>query len=243
MKFFIMCVIMVVQSVPLYAMTGREIIDRVMQLKLPDTAVSDVSMTISTGGTVMEKAFTIHTKTFENDERKTLVEFSKPAKIKLLTYSHPDREDDQWLRLTSGKIKRITPSAKGKSFVNSNFTYEDIISRNVDDFQYRNLGEDLLSGYRCYKVESVQVKGRKVYDRTILYIRKTDFFTLRVDYYKKGKFDKYLANYAIRKIDGIITPFRVVMTSATKGKTELAVRNIRYNVPLVNSMFRKEALR
>lgn len=226
-----------------YALSGRDIVDRARNLKLPDTARSDLTMVIHKGGRVTKKDFTITTKSFGNDERKTLVEFTRPAKIKLLTYSYPDRDDDQWLRLTSGKIKRITPSAKSKSFVNSHFTYEDILSRNVDDYTYDYLGKEKAMGEECYKVESVQTNGDKVYDKTVLFFRKTDYFIMRIDFYKKGKFIKYLANYNIRKTDGVLTPYKVVMTSAHKGKTELYVNNMLYNISIPQSKFKKEALR
>ena len=225
------------------AMTGREIIDKANTIAKPETAVSKLKMLIHKEKRTAEKIFTVDTKVFKNKERKTLVAFLKPTRIKLLTVSHKNREDDQWLRMSGGRIKRITTSTKNKPFVNSHFTYEDMISRNIDHYSYDLLKDAKLSGELCYRVESTKIKGRKIYDKTVLYIRKSDYFILRIDFYRDGKFLKYLANYNIKKTDGIITPFKIVMTSATKGKTELFIQNIKYNIPVKDSKFRKESLR
>jgi len=75
-------------------------------------------------------------------------------------------------------------------------------------------------------------------------VDKTNFFVMRIDIYMKGELHKYLENNDIRKIDGILTPFRAVMHTADgKGKTELKMKSVNYNVPIADSVFSKEALR
>ena len=64
-----------------------------------------------------------------NGNQKSLVEFIKPTKIKILSHTKEGEDDDQWLRLSSGKIKRIVGSEKGKAIVQSHMTYEDFQSR------------------------------------------------------------------------------------------------------------------
>jgi hypothetical protein len=209
------------------------------------TVKSSVMMFIHKGDRVIEKEFTIVSKKFENDEDKTLLSFQKPTRIKLLTHSNKGSDDDQWLRLSSGKVKRIASSDKGKSFVNSHLYYEDLSSRDIDDYEYKYIGDETAVGEDCYKVESFKKKGmKKVYDKAVLYVRKTDFFVVRIDFYQKGKFHKFLENSDIQKIDNILTPFRVVMSLANgKGKTEMKVKSVLYNTDVKNSEFNKEALR
>lgn len=227
----------------LYALTGRQLIEKVNSIAKPDTVVSEVKMHIHKDKRITEKIFSVETMVSENNKRKTLVAFSKPTRIKLLTVSHEKKEDDQWLRMSSGKVKRITTSTKNKPFVNSHFTYEDMISRDIDDYRYKLLDDGNISGTPCFKLQSKKVKGRRIYDKMVLYISKSDYFVLRIDFYKEGQFVKYLANYEIRKVDGIITPFKIVMTNAKKGKTELHINKIKYNVKIKESKLRKESLR
>lgn len=233
-------------SQSVFAVTGRDIIDKSTDLPEADTAMSSVSMEIHKGGKVLTKEFEIMTKKFGEDESKALVSFLKPTKIKLLTHTHKNKEDDQWLRLSSGKVKRITASGKGKSFVNSHFSYEDLSSIDKEDYTYKLLGSETILGEDCFKVESLpkDTNASRVYDKTIIYIRKSDYFALRVDFYVKGKFYKFLENHDIKEIDGIKTPFKIVMALANgKGKTELFAKEVKYNEQIKNNKFNKEALR
>jgi hypothetical protein len=226
------------------AYTGREIMDMTRDLVEPETASSRIVMVIHKGKRVLEKEFEIMTKKFGDDESKTLVSFIRPTKIKLLTHTRKEKEDDQWLRLSSGKIKRIAGSDKGKTFVNSHITYEDMGSRDLDDYEYTYLGDVDIHGFDCYQVEAVSKKKKKVYDRSVAHVRKTDSFVIRIDFYKKGKLHKSLENFDVKKVEGILTPFRVIVTLASgKGRTELTLTSVTYNEKMKNSTFNKEALR
>ena len=243
-KLFLSLFILLFLTPTLWAYTGREIVERTRELTEPDTATSRIVMVIYKGKRVLEKEFEIMTKKFGDHESKTLVSFIRPTKIKLLTHTRKGKEDDQWLRLSSGKIKRIAGSDKGKSFVNSHITYEDMGSRDIDDYEYKYLGDVDINGFDCYQVEAVSKKKKTVDDRTIMHVRKSDAFVVRVDFYKKGKPHKFLENLDIKKVEGILTPFRVVVKLASgKGRTELQLTSVTYNQKIKNSKFNKEALR
>ncbi len=208
------------------------------------TAMSDVLMLIHKGGRITEKQFESRSKKFQDNEDKLLISFTRPTRIKLLTHAHEGSDDDQWLRLSSGKIKRIASSDKGKPFVNSHFYYEDIGSRDIDDYRYKLLEDAKAVGSDCYAVEAIKKIGEKIYSRLVLYVRKSDYFIVRVDFYRKGAFHKYLENHDIRTVTGILTPFSSTMTRADKkGYTELKILKLEFNRSLRNSTFNKEALR
>ena len=244
LRFFLTIVFVLLLSNPVFALTGREIMEKNDALPEAKTAVSDVLMQIHKGGRVIEKQFESWTKKFQDNEDKLLISFTRPTRIKLLTHAHKGNDDDQWLRLSSGKIKRIAASDKGKPFVNSHFYYEDIGSRDIDNYAYKLLGNANAVGFDCYAVEAVKKIGEKVYSKLVLYVRKSDHFIVRIDFYRKGKFHKYLENHDIRTVDGILTPFSTIMTLENeKGKTELKILKLEFNRNLRNSTFNKEALR
>ncbi len=243
-RFFLTILFVLILSNPVFALTGREIMEKNDALPEAKTAVSDVLMQIHKGESVMEKAFESRIKKFKNDEDKILIAFTKPTQIKLLTHAHKGKDDDQWLRLSSGKVKRISSSDKGKPFVNSHFYYEDIGSRNIDNYAYKLLGDTKAMGSDCYAVEAVKKTGEKVYSKLVLYVRKSDYFIVRIDFYEGSEFHKYLENHDIRTVDGILTPFSAIMTLANeKGKTELRILKLEYNRNMRDSTFNKEALR
>ncbi|MBU0991818.1 MAG: outer membrane lipoprotein-sorting protein [Proteobacteria bacterium] len=226
------------------ALTGKEIIDQTKKMIEPDAATSTVIMLIYKGDKALEKEFEIMSKKDGDDNTKTLISFTKPTKIKLLTHMNKGKESDQWLRLSSGKIKRITSSGKDKSFVNSHFTYEDLSSRNNDDYTYELIGSETINGDDCYKVQAEKKGNNRIYDKSITYVRKTDYVILRDDLFQKGALLKYIENSDIREIDGIKTPFKIVMIMADgSGKTELNVQTVQYNVELKDNLFNKDALR
>lgn len=244
-KFYLTAFILFCSGELLFALTGREIVEKSDALPEADTGRSVVTMKIQKNGRVNDKEFIMSMKKIAKDEERILVEFTKPTEIKLLTHTHKSREDDQWLQLSSGKVKRIAASDKDKPFVNSHFFYEDMESRDIDDYEYKYLGDRKALGQDCYTVEAVKKNGEaKVYDRMILYIRKSDFFALRVDFYRDGKFFKYLENHDVKKVNGILTPYKVTMMQSDEaGGTILNVRDVKYNIPIQESLFNKDSLR
>lgn len=228
-----------------YALTGREIIEKADALPDPKTAESSVLMLIHKGGSVTEKEFILISKDYDGNKR-VLISFTRPTQIKLLTHTYKNKDDDQWLRLSSGKVKRIVQSDKDKSFVNSHFWYEDLTSRQIDDYEYTLVGEAKAAGFDCYKVDAVKKAGNRIYEKNTLYARKSDCFIVRIDFYRNGKLLKYLENYDIRTINGILTPYKAVMTMADAeqgGKTELIIKSVKYNYPINDSLLVKESLR
>lgn len=247
MKFKITVLLALLFCLPqtVLALTGREIMDRSDKLTSPDTAKTDMTMLIYKGKNVEEKNFTAYAKEYPRDETKVLISFSKPTRIQLLTYSHKGQEDDQWITLSSGRVKRVVSSDKGKPFVHSHFYYEDLGSLDIDDYEYKYLGDAKAVGTDCYKVESIKKKGKEpVYDKMVLYVRKSDYFVVRIDFYQQGQFHKYLENIDIKNKDGILTPYHMVMSLADgQGRTELNVDKVEYNTAIPDSKFNKETLR
>jgi hypothetical protein len=242
-KWVFVCLISLFFSQSVFAMTGREIMEKTDALPEPQTAKSKILMLIHKGGEVQEKEFLLQMKQFENDEDKALIEFVRPTQIKLLTHSHKKTDDDQWLTLSSGNVNRIVSSGRDKPFVNSHFYYEDLTSIDIDDYKYELLGDGTAVGEDCFKVEGVKQVGDRVYDKVIFYVRKSDYFVLRVDFFKGGEFHKFLENYEIKEIDGILTPYKMKMElSDGAGKTELILKGLKYNDEIDSAVFRKEAL-
>ena len=76
------------------------------------------------------------------DDHLSLMFFLTPADVSgtgFLThdYDSPDHEDDQWLFLPAlNKTKRIAAGDKSGSFMGSDFSYADLTSRRLEDYDY-----------------------------------------------------------------------------------------------------------
>jgi hypothetical protein len=80
------------------------------------------------------------------DGDRRLIRFNYPNDIRgtsFLVWEHPSAEDERFLFLPSlGRVRRIAGSETQDSFVGSDFTYEDIGGRELDEYTYTFSGAD-----------------------------------------------------------------------------------------------------
>jgi hypothetical protein len=103
------------------------------------------------------------------DGSKTLVVFTDPEEIRgvaLLSINRQGVEDRQFLYTpATHRVRSVPAQERSARFIGSDFTYEDIAERVLDDFTYRLLGSDeTIDGHKTYKVEATPVApGRSQY--------------------------------------------------------------------------------
>lgn len=115
-------------------------------------------------GNTRERKVAVATRTFDG-VTKTLMRFLSPAEVagtSILIHDYEDKADDMWIYLPSmRRTRRIVTTEKGKSFMGSEFSNADMSKPNIDDFNYKLLGEEEYEGKQCYKIETV-AKDRNV---------------------------------------------------------------------------------
>jgi hypothetical protein len=98
-----------------------------------------VTMTITDNqGRERNREFVILRKDKEDGgEQFFFVYFKRPSDVRkmvFMVHKHVDRDDDRWLYLPAlDLVKRIAASDKRTSFVGSNFLYEDVSGRRVNE--------------------------------------------------------------------------------------------------------------
>ena len=66
------------------------------------------------------------------------------------TYMDPKRQQDSWIWIPSlKKIRKISTANADDTFMGSDFTVEDILTRRFDDETYKLIGEENFKGYAC----------------------------------------------------------------------------------------------
>lgn len=81
------------------------------------------------------------------------------------TYLSPDRDQDVWLWLPSlRKIRRISQTEGDDSFMGTDFTYEEVVSRKWGDETYTLLGEESFPGHTSLQ------DGTTYYQNTPTYV-------------------------------------------------------------------------
>ena len=125
------------------------------------------------------------------DGDKALIIFDNPRDVKgsaVLTWTHKDGPDDQWLFLPALKrVKRIASKNKSGPFMGSEFAYEDLASQEVEKYTYLFLRDDQLDGHACYVIERDPVDPNSGYSTQTVWIRKDRLTQEKVEFYDRKK--------------------------------------------------------
>ncbi len=138
-----------------------------------------------------ESSRQMRNKTLEvdGDGDKTMIVFAEPRDIQgtaLLTFTHREGQDDQWLYLPAlRRVKRIASNNKSGPFMGSEFAYEDIASQEVEKYTYKYLGEEDLDGVQTVSIERYPVDPRSGYTRQIVWYDLEEYRPLQIDFYDR----------------------------------------------------------
>ena len=87
-----------------------------------------------------------------------MLRFTAPAEVKgvaLLIVNHKDRASDQWMWTPAlQRDRRIALQDRSSRFFGTDFSFEDLEERDVDQYDYKLLGEETIDGVPCWKLES-----------------------------------------------------------------------------------------
>jgi outer membrane lipoprotein-sorting protein len=208
------------------------------------TQVGDVVMTVKTP----DWQRTLELRYWTVNPAKTFIRVTAPAKesgtatLRLGT--------NMWNYLPSvERTIKIPPSLMLESWMGSDFTNDDLVRESslVKDYDHRMGGEALEAGDACYRIiATAKPDAPVVWDRIVLYVRKSDAIPRREEYYdSKGRMQKVLTFDDIRKTSGGVYPMRWKMVSVNKPghETLLQISNLTLDRPISDSIFTQENLR
>lgn len=187
----------------------------------------------------------------DNDGDMSLTLFDTPRDIKgtaLLTHSHKTEDDDQWLYLPALKrVKRISSRNKTGSFMGSEFSYEDLGSREIEKYTYKYRGKKNLNNIHCFVLElTPKDKKNSGYSRIVSWLDKKEYRTWKEEYYdKKNSLLKTLtfADYHLY-IDTIWRAHTMKMINHQKRKeTELIWSDFVFRTGLSENDFNQNSLK
>ena len=194
----------------------------------------------------------IRSKTLEVDDDgyKSMTIFDKPRDIKgtaLLSFTHKEGADDQWLYLPALKrVKRIASDNKSGPFMGSEFAYEDITSQEVEKYTYKFLKDDTLDGMDVFVFERYPVDRKSGYTRQIIWMDKENYKERKIEYYdRKNALLKTLvfADYNLYR-DKFYRAHNMHMVNHQTGKsTRLLQSNYNFDVELSDRDFDKNSLK
>ncbi len=205
--------------------------------------------TIDKKGTVRRKKFTFQRLgSFGNS--KTLVRFTDPVEVRgvgLLSLNQQGSNERQWMYTPAiQRVRRIAPQERGRRFIGTDFSNEDMAERVLEDFQYRLLGEgEVVDGRRTYKIEVKPISpDRSQYDHLYVWVAQDVPVVLLAEYYDQNQQRVRLMSAGmVEKIAGIWLARRVEMSSPIEGtRTILVIDEVRFNSGLKEDVFTQQSL-
>ena len=231
------------------SLSGKEVADKVHDRYVGDNSIAKVTMQlVSEDGQVRTRKLTMITQ--DKDElRKTFVRFTEPADIAgtgFLSLEDSDGDTDQFLYLPALKrTRRIVSSQKGRSFVNTDFTYEDMERRPVEEFDHVVTGIEALASLECrVLVSTPQPEAETEYSKIKSWIPKDIFLPVRAEFFNdQGRHIKTYTVQSLEKVQDIWTPVKVTMHDlADNHSTIMHITQIEYNTDVQDPIFTKRYL-
>ena len=184
------------------------------------------------------------------EDTKSIMQFTDPGDVRGVgflswEYEDPDRDDDRWLYLPAlRRVRRIAGSSKDDAFMGSDFTYDDMGDRTVDEDTHRFVRQDTLNGHTCWVIESTPVDDDDAYSRRVSWVRTDAPVTEQVEYYDlQNNLLKVLQMQDVRMHQGFWTVFRMEMRNVQENhRTILVFSEKSYDQGVNDSMFRVQNL-
>ncbi len=213
-----------------------------------DDGRAQVRMTIvDAKGRQRRRQFTILRRDVEDQgDQLYFVRFEKPADVRdtaFLVHKRVGQEDDRWLYLPGlDLVKRIAAGDKRTSFVGSDYFYEDISGRGLeeDTHQLVETTDD------CYLVKSVpKDEGAVEFAYFEVCVDPKTFVPKTIEYYDDaGELYRKVESLEVREIDGLPTTVKAKLTNVrTGGFTGVQFRGVAYDVGVPESVFTERSLR
>ena len=178
-----------------------------------------------------------------------MIRFLSPADIRgtgFLTVENEGWKNDQFLYLPAlRRSRRIVSSQKSNSFVNSDFSYEDMERHPVDDYSYIMEGDTTINSLPCYIITSRPNKGTESqYSMVKSHIIMESFVTLLMQFFdKKGSMIKQYKVMKLEKIQNIWTESTIMMEDIQKKqKTYINIQKIEYNTNMNRDELSQQSL-
>jgi hypothetical protein len=207
-----------------------------------------ILQTFEGSGKMSEKRWT-YQRIGAHGRSKSVIRFTAPAEVKgvaLLIFNQPDRASDQWMWTPAvDRERRIAAQDRSTRFFGTDFSFEDLEERDVNEYDYTMLGEEAIDGAACWKVRWVPKQSKSSqYSQAVVWIRKDNYAYARIDSSVKDQIVRRLTYSDIRNVQGIWTSHDLTMADLRRGsRTRLVLDKVQYNLPLKDDEFTLEALR
>jgi hypothetical protein len=165
---------------------------------------------------------------------KTLVVFTSPEEIlgvALLSINQRGVNDRQYMYVpATQRVRSVVPQERSARFIGTDFTFEDIAERVLDDFRYRLLDDaETIEGHKTYKVEATPIDAARSQYKFI--------------YYWVAQEVRVLHASGLKRVAGIWGARHLEMSSVQdRTRTVLSIAEVKFNTNLDEKLFTPQGL-
>lgn len=221
-----------------YGQDAKEIIRKADEKRRGDKA--STSLTIS----IIRPTWTreMDVKSWSFGTEYSLILITSPARDKGTVFLKRDKEIWNWIPSIERNVK-LPPSMMMQSWMGSDFTNDDLIKESsiVNDYTHKVLGDSMILGRDCWKIELIpKPDAAVVWGRILNWIDKKDFIELRTEMYDE---DGYLVNEVvfseIKNLGGRMLPAIMEFIPADEEghKTVIKYHEVDYNASIDERFF------
>jgi len=252
--FYLLCINCLVLPLPAMAETAEEAMKKSQAAFLyagDDMKARVVMKLIAKDGKERMREMTMLRKDFEEGgDQKYFIYFYQPADVRnmsFMVWKYPKKDDDRWIFIPAlNMVRKIAASDRRSSFVGSDFTYEDISGRDIEDDNHSLVKEEKIGERDCLVIKSVpkDEKGTD-YSYKLSWVDKERWLPLKEEYSsKKGELQKVFTADEVKEVSGIWTITKRTMKNEENGhRTEVSFDKNEYNVKMEDGLFTERSLK
>ena len=237
-----------------FALTAEEVMKKSQEVFFyqgKDFKARVMMKLISKGGQERIREMTMLRKNFgeSGGNQKYFIYFFQPTDVRDMTfmvYKYPSKDDDRWLFVPAiNMVRRIAAQDKHSSFVGSDFTYEDISGRDIEEDAHTIVREETLGAKDCYLIKSAPKIQDVDYSYKLSWIDKANFLPAKEEYYdRKEELYRIFTADEIKDVTGFPTITKRTMKNLQSGhRTEVSFTKTDYNIGIEDSLFSERFLK
>jgi Outer membrane lipoprotein-sorting protein len=206
-------------------MSGRDIYARVLDNRFRAFTQESSLMSGDRSGRVQETRLRMSFKDFRDEQEhpvrgivsKAIVQYTYPFDLRHTGYliiQNFGRLDDQFVYLPARR-RTVRVNLRGEAVFGTDFSFEDVIPRELEDATYRRLPDETWQGAPVYVVEATPTASYdSEYSKFVFYVDRQRFVPLRTRYWDGAGVEvkELIAPpEQVRDFDGVYVPMLMTM--------------------------------
>jgi hypothetical protein len=183
-------------------------------------------------------------------ESKTLVAFTSPAEIRgvvLLSVNEKAQPAREYVYTpATQRVRSVVQQERSSRFIGTDFTFEDIGERSLDDFNYKLIGNgELIDGHKTYKIEADPVTADRSQYKYIYYWVAQDVPVILFAelYDANGSKVRVMHATTLKRENGIWGARHTEMRTIADGtRTVLTINAVKFNTRPNEKLFTPEGM-